>query len=36
MPDPKEYYFEQVVEYKYPDGTRGWVIQIKSKKDEKK
>ena len=31
----KEYYFEEVLEYKHDDGTRGWIIKIKSKKDKK-
>ena len=30
----KEYYFEEVLEYKHDDGTRGWIIKIK-KKDKK-
>ena len=30
----KEYYFEEVLEYKHDDGTRGWIIKVK-KKDKK-
>ncbi len=28
----KKYYFEQIVEYKNPDGSRGWILQVKEKK----
>ena len=28
----KTYYFEQIVEYKNPDGSRGWILQVKEKK----
>ena len=32
MGDKKTYYFEQIVEYKNPDGSRGWILQVKEKK----
>ena len=28
----KKYYFEQILEYKNPDGSRGWILQVKEKK----
>ena len=32
MADKKTYYFEQIVEYKNTDGSRGWILQVKEKK----
>ena len=34
MVDKKTYYFEQIVEYKNLDGSRGWILQVKEKKNE--
>ena len=28
----KKYYFEQIVEYKNLDGSRGWILKVKEKK----
>tara|TARA_Y100000004_G_scaffold7039_1_gene7988 strand:+ start:1052 stop:1162 length:111 start_codon:yes stop_codon:yes gene_type:complete len=28
------FYFETLCEYKRPDGTRGWILQIKPKPKE--
>ena len=32
MADKKTYYFEQIVEYKNLDGSRGWILRVKEKK----
>lgn len=27
----KDFELETVLEYKYPDGTRGWLVEVRSK-----